>query len=76
MSEPTAKPCPFCGGRAVIFVSRVWSTGRRAFYVECEDCHAWGTRITAPKRIDIDDPQIWESDEALRAIRLWNRRAK
>ena len=75
MEEPTIKPCPFCAGRGILFVSRVWSTGRRAFYVECEDCHSWGVRITAPKGIDIEDPDIWGTDEAVRAVLLWNKRS-
>ena len=58
MSEQTLKPCPFCGGEAVM---REWSGGLKYFRVECSntdscDCHG----------IAYDTKQ--------KAIAAWNRR--
>ena len=56
------KPCPFCGGEAVIREWYIRGTANRKHYrVECKNC---GARCTA-----------WEYNRINKAIAAWNRRA-
>jgi Lar family restriction alleviation protein len=71
------KPCPFCGGEAVLRSPKKLQTSRSAICssVECADCYITG-----------EVPWPWENVpeykckpravQDLEAINLWNRRSK
>lgn len=55
------KPCPFCGGNAVI-VNRCRK--EKLVYVMCEKCFAYGTQVS----------KYVKGDPVEKAIEFWNRR--
>jgi len=61
MSEPKLKPCPFCGGEAVL--KKVPNTLITPYYVRCDnkECAMW---VATCNRGTAEE-----------AIELWNRRA-
>lgn len=59
MKNEELKPCPFCGGKAVMI-----SYSEFAF-IQCENCECRTPRIDANAQFCAKD----------RAIELWNRRA-
>lgn len=78
-TEIEIKTCPFCGGEALVHLSSYsYKTRGRFYFCQCEDCHSQGQTTRAPQGIEelFDTPQLWTTEAALRAIRLWNRRAK
>lgn len=71
------KPCPFCGGKAMI--SRRTLDDRTRYdhwfiVVRCASCYASAAPQTADV-IDTEDGQpILDPDAELRAVQAWNRR--
>ena len=62
MGESELKPCPFCGGKAVLSHDH---TGLGASYIRCEKCGTESIRFIKSFEIASDD----------RAKQFWNRRA-
>lgn len=68
--KTTLKPCPFCGGEAVVVIAPRAGTA----YVECKHCSAMMGRYNKGGRTD--HKGFWthfETEEE--AIEAWNRRA-
>ena len=62
MSKETLKPCPFCGGEAVLCEI---ATGHPRFYMRCEDCHSEAGICATEEEAEM----IWNSrpiEDALR----------
>lgn len=55
------KPCPFCGGEAILAHDH---TGLGASYIRCEKCGLESVRFIKSFEVASDD----------QAIRFWNRR--
>lgn len=65
------KPCPFCGGTAVIKIGEL--IGNRSTYVTCTRCHCITNRfaigfLLASKR------EVSEEEAIQKAIDKWNQR--
>lgn len=65
------KPCPHCGGEAIMYSN--YSTRARSYMIFCR-CGICGScgKTTAQK----EDPEIsdWNSDACRRALQAWNMR--
>ena len=61
MAETELKPCPFCGGKAVLSHDH---TGLGSSYIRCEKCGIESIRFIKSFEIASDD----------RAVEFWNRR--
>ncbi len=69
MSKIKLKPCPFCGGEAIAFKCKVWSTE------DNRDVEKWFARcINLLSECDIV-PETCEHDTEDEAAEAWNRRA-
>lgn len=86
MSEEL-KPCPFCGGDAVLDIEDMSLYGQ-AFYnpelqvrvrIICSKCHMTDSSTTACIKIDPKTAQtmytLWETRPVKYIVRRWNRRA-
>ena len=69
--KQTIKPCPHCGGEAIMYANYAPRTKSYMIFVKCGICGATG-KTTAQK----DDPAAdnWESDACARALDAWNMR--
>jgi len=60
VAEPKLKPCPFCGGVAVIiFDNTLRHKGKVDWFVKCRECETQGPVVRSKKA----------------AIAAWNKRA-
>lgn len=66
MSE-NLKPCPFCGGQALLLFHTHYS-GRKSWIVRCENKCA----VTCGH---VDEKGKWHPTPKSKAIETWNRRA-
>ena len=75
------KPCPFCGGEAILNQTAYGTHdgyARMCFRIECQECGA-----TAPEShgevlvaLSTDTSIFYAKDDRKKAIEAWNRRAK
>lgn len=67
--HPALKPCPFCGGSAIIYAERSISGGEWFYYALCDG--------TTPDHCStIMPPQIGSSGDRFAVVAAWNRRAR
>lgn len=64
------KPCPFCGGKAVLF--HKGNTGNYLVYVRCSICKCQSKIFFTPDLSAATDP---ESEVSIFAADAWNMRA-
>lgn len=70
MKNEKLKPCPFCGGEAVIYHQSSKYTEHDGNYVYCMNC-----RIRTPLFICFGDTGKTYADTKAEAFNAWNRRA-
>ena len=65
------KPCPHCGGEAIMQANFAYRTRSFMIFVKCGICGASG-KVCAQK----EDPEIdkWQSNACKRALSAWNMR--
>jgi Lar family restriction alleviation protein len=69
--EHELKPCPFCGGTALVYTQQ--SRYNAFAYIQCDTC---STRSkTVPTPYEYDDDRFWGSEAFYRIVRAWNRRS-
>lgn len=73
------KPCPFCGGEAVLTqLTAVYNSGRGSlttdFYVNCTECEVRTTQYESEVYISASGDVVVDADGAQTAVEAWNRR--
>lgn len=65
------KPCPHCGGEAIMYANYSKRTSSYMIFIKCGICGSCG-KTTAQK----EDPEIddWQSNACKRALSAWNMR--
>lgn len=73
MEKDKTKPCPFCGGRAVLVRNGSYWNDYYYVRVECEMCGSQGK--TFRTKVDPSKHE-WNTRTCFKAIEAWNTRAK
>ena len=75
MEHNELKPCPFCGGEAVIKDTKFWMSD--AVYVHCAECGASVQKKLANHTFYKDGKEMFMTKEQAvqRVVNAWNRRA-
>ena len=75
MEHNELKPCPFCGGKAVIRETKIYLT--EAIQIHCEKCsvHTPKAPFNHLRYYDGEEIQMTREMAAQEVIEKWNRRA-